>query len=338
MNEKSTVAYPYKIDTSLPEHRHLQLGEPEQEAIRIIADTAINAMRNYLRSEGFREVWSPTITLMAGEDTATLFTFHYYEDLAHLSQTAQPYLEALVSVSSFKKVFSLTPTYRRERLQDKRHLAEFYSLEVEKGHSDLEDIMSLNERMFSVGVQRVIEENRKELDILGRDVEKLNFKIPLKRISYDEVVEFSKNRSKEGKKIKIEWGESLAYELVETLCKEYEAPFFVTHLPEKIRPFYTQPDPKRKDITLSYDMFAPYAGEVATGTEKITDMKLLSERIEKHHLPFNFYRWYVDLRNYDIPHAGFGMGIERALQYVTGLEDITKVSLFPRVPFTRPYP
>jgi asparaginyl-tRNA synthetase len=327
----------YPEDISRPEYRYLRMREPKQRATIIIANTAINAMRDYLRSKGFVEVWPPTITQMAAEDPGTLFTFQYFQDIAHLSQTAQPYLESLIP--SLKKVFSITPTYRRERIQNKRHLSEFYSFEVEEGFSNLDDIMRLNEDMFSIGVRSVIEKNPDELKTLNRDVEQLKLSTPFKRMTYDEVVKKSKEMKKDGKELAIKRGESLSHDLVEELCKEYKAPFFVTHFPVSMRAWHTREDPKRHDVTLSYDLFAPIAGEIATGGERIIDPETLLKRIDNYGLPFHSYKWYVELREYGpVSSAGFGMGIERVLQFITGLDDIKDVALYPRAPYMKPYP
>ncbi len=319
------------------EYRHLQVRRPKERAIMRITDTVLNTMREYLKNEGFIEVLPPTITQMAGEDPATLFMTQYFGYPSYLSQTAQPYLEALIT--SVGKVWSLTPNYRREKFKTKRHLSEFWTLEVEEAFADINDMMCLTENLFSETVRTVADVNYKELEILRRDVSKLNVKPPFRRITYSEAVNKLKSLSKEEKRIETEWGKPFSAEEESILSKLYDAPFFVTKFPVKTRPFHMRPDPENPKLTLSYDLFAPIAGEVVTGSERIIDYNLLLKRINEYELPLSVYKWYLELRKYGLPpHAGFGVGMERLLMNITGLEDIKYVSLFPRIPDKRPYP
>jgi len=334
----------FSLNKDVPlELRHLQVREPKQRATIIVESTALNAMREYLKKEGFTEVLPPTITLMAAEDPNTLFSFPYFnQGTVHLSQTAQPYLEAFAQ--SLKKVYSITPTYRREESKTRKHLSEFNTLEAEQAFSDLDDTISLTENLFVEIIRTVADVNYEELETLGREVSKLNVKAPFKRITYDEAIKIYNEavkaiEPKEGKKSEVKWGEGFGSEEEDILCEIFGLPFFVTHFPVKARPFYMRPDPNRSDITLSYDMFAPFAGEVVTGSERITDYDLITQRITDHGLPHWAYGWYINLRKYGlVQQSGFGMGIERALMYITGLKDIRDVSLFPRVSDRRPYP
>ncbi len=333
--------YPSPEEISKLENRHLQVREQKKRATIIIMNTAVNAIRDYLNKEGFTEIFPSTITKMAAEDPTTLFGLRYFDQTAYLSQTVQPYLEALLP--SLEKVWSLVPTYRKEEKASRKHLSEFWTVEIQQAYSNLDDTIRLNEELFSETVRTVADVNSKELETLGRDLSTLYVKPPLKRITYDEAIkildEAQKIEIERGKKFKVEWGRGFDLYEEDILCEVFGVPFFVTGYPVRARPFYMKPDPERANITKSFDLFAPISGEVATGSEVITDYELLRDRIIKKELPPLAYKWYVDLRKFGVvERSGLGMGLERALMYITGLPDIKDVSLFPRVYGESPIP
>jgi len=342
----------------------LKRGDKEN-SVTIITDNVLKTVRNYLKKEGFTEILPPTITLIAAEDPSTLFGFQYYNHgAAYLSQTAQPYLES--NIPALKKVYSISPTYRNEDIVSRKHLSEFWALEVEQGFCDMENSMNFLENLFSHVILTVIDQNCKELQLLKRNISALenHVKLPIKRLTYNQAIEYHNERLrhikreikieettttpehlelinlvKQGKITEIKWGEKFSSEQEDILCDGLGIPFFVTDFPVKARPFYMKPNSDNPNITLSYDMFAPFAGELVTGGERINDYKLLLQRIDERNLPRWAYDWYVDLRKYDhVQEVGFEMGIERLLMVITGFLDIRDVTQYPRVSDRRPYP
>jgi len=336
LNVNSSADYPSQEQLLSSDFRFMKVREQKQIAVWGISNTVSRAIRNYLEQKGFKEYPTPSITSMAAEDPRKVFTFQYYEELAQLQQTGELHLET--GAIALGKVYYFTPTFRKERLQNNNHLSEFTTIEVAQAFSYLDDMIKLNEELFKEGITKVIEENAKELKILGREPSQIDVKIPFERLNYDEVVKMSKGKKKDGNSLEIEWGENLTHDLVNKLCEEITPPFTVTGIPTNISPFYMKDDPTKNGTTISYDVYVPKVLEMSTGSERIQEGKTLLEKLQKKDLLYERYQWYVDSRQFGYPPiAGLGMGKERFLEFITGLE-ITDVIPFPRVPTVRPYP
>ena len=311
----------------LLDHRHLWLRSRTMTAILKIKHTVLEALREWLLSNGWWEVTPPILTGSAVEGGATLFEVKYFDKKAYLSQSAQLYLEVLIY--SLGKVWSLTPSFRAEKSRTRRHLSEYWHLEIEGAWHDMEDTMRVAEEMVSYSVKRVIEERRDELAFLGRDIDKLrpSLSTPYPRITYDEAIERLKNKG-----FPIEWGDDLGADEERALTQEFNKPFFVTHFPKKIKAFYMKTDPEREDVVLGYDLLAPEGyGEIIGGSVREDNYGRLLERIKEEGLRPEDYTWYLDLRKYGtVPHSGFGLGIERLVMWIAGLDHIRDAIPFPR--------
>ncbi len=268
--------------------------------------------------------------------TSTLFETDYFDDKAYLSQSGQLYLEA--AAAAFGKVYCFGPTFRAEKSKTRRHLMEFWMIEPEVAYADMEDNMQLQEDYVCYIVQQVLQNCRKQLEILERDLTKLETVIaPFPRITYDDaIILLQKNGG-----VEIEWGgEDLGGGADETIiAHQFDRPVFVHRYPTEIKAFYMKPDPKRPEVVLGSDLLAPEGyGEIIGGGERISDPKLLQQRIEEHDLPAQDYAWYMDIRRYGtVPHSGFGMGLERAVAWVCGLSHLREAIPFPRL-INRIYP
>lgn len=328
----------------LMDNRHLWLRSQRQWAILRIRATIISAMRNWLDDHGYLLVDCPIITPAAGEETTTLFKLDYFGEPAFLSQTGQLYNEA--NMMAFGKVYCFGPTFRAEKSKTRRHLIEFWMLEPEMAFYSLEDLMEMEEQLVSHVVQVVLEKHRKDLELIERDITKLEaITAPFPRISYDEAVkrlqELHDNTDDPEQKalLKIEWGEDFGSPHETALTEMFEKPVFVYHYPTAIKAFYMQPVEGRPEVCRSVDMLAPEGyGEVTGGSERIWDEKLIEERVATIGLTRDAYAWYLELRKFgSVPHAGFGIGIERTVAWICGLPHVRETIPYARM-LNRNYP
>lgn len=311
----------------LMDHRHLWLRSSRQHAILRIRSEIIKASRNFFDDNGFTLVDSPILTPAAVEGTTTLFETDYFEDKAYLSQSGQLYAEA--AAMSVGKAYCFGPTFRAEKSKTRRHLMEFWMIEPEVAYATSEDNMRLQEEYVSYVVQSVLATRRPELQTLERDISKLEQVVaPFPRISYDEAISMLQANG-----LNIEWGSDFGADDETYISSQFEKPVMVYNYPTKIKAFYMQPNPDRPEVVLCNDMLAPEGyGEIIGGGQRIYEIELLQQRIQEHGLPAEAYAWYVDLRRYgSVPHAGFGMGIERAVAWICGLHHVRETIPFPRL-------
>lgn len=311
----------------LMEHRHLWLRSSKQHAIMRIRATVIKASRDFLDSQGFLLVDAPILTPAAVEGTTTLFPVDYFGEQAYLSQSGQLYNEA--TCMAFGKVYCFGPAFRAEKSATRRHLAELWMLEPEAAYYHFEDNLQLQEELVSYVVQTVLEKRARELEVLKRNTALLEkVKPPFPRITYDQALELLKEKG-----LTLEWGEDFGAPHETAICTAFEKPVFITHFPAKCKAFYMKPDPNRPEVTLSADLLAPEGyGEIIGGSERIDSLELLQQKLKEYNLPEEPYRWYLDLRRYgSVPHSGFGMGIERTVAWICGLEHIRESIPFPRL-------
>jgi len=312
----------------LMDHRHLWLRSTRQHAILRVRHEIVRAVRDYFDDHGFTLVDTPILTPAACEGTTSLFEVPYFDDdKAYLSQSGQLYNEA--TIMAFRKTYCFGPTFRAERSKTRRHLTEFWMVEPEMAFATLDDVMELAEDFLSFIARRVLERRRPELERLERDVTKLEkTEPPFPRISYDEAVERLKQKGSQ-----IQWGGDLGGTDETLLSEDFDRPVLVHRYPAQVKAFYMQPDPARPEVALGVDVLAPEGyGEVIGGGQRIHDLDLLLRHIEEHKLPREAFEWYVDLRKYgSVPHAGFGMGIERCVAWMCGLEHVRETIAFPRM-------
>jgi asparaginyl-tRNA synthetase len=311
----------------LMDYRHLWLRSPRQNAILRIRAEIIKSIRNFLDQNGFILIDSPILTPAACEGTTTLFETDYFGEKAYLTQSGQLYNEA--SAMAFGKVYCFGPTFRAEKSKTRRHLMEFWMVEPEAAYVDLEENNKIQENMVTYIVKQVLENKKRELDLLERDLSKLEIiKVPFPMISYDEAIEILK---KDGSK--IEWGDDFGGEDETILSQKYEKPIFIHRYPIKCKAFYMKPDPQRPEVALCADLLAPEGyGEIIGGGQRIDDYNLLANQIKEHNLPRENYEWYLDLRRYgSVPHSGFGLGIERTVAWICGLNHVRETIPFPRM-------
>ncbi|MEO8662508.1 MAG: asparagine--tRNA ligase [Bryobacteraceae bacterium] len=312
----------------LMDHRHLWLRSRRQHAVLRVRHEIIKAIRDYFDSNGFTLVDTPIFTPAACEGTSTLFETQYFEDeKVYLTQSGQLYNEA--NAMAFGKVYCFGPTFRAEKSKTRRHLTEFWMVEPEMAYADLEDVKRVGEGLVVVVVQRVLENRRAELAVLERDITKLEaIKAPFPRISYDEAVVRLKDRGSE-----IEWGGDFGNTDETLLTQDLDRPVMVDRYPTNIKAFYFQPDPDRAEVALGVDVIAPEGyGEIIGGGQRIHDPELLLKRIEEEGLPREAFDWYIDLRKYGtVPHGGFGMGVERTVAWLCGLDHVRETIAFPRM-------
>ncbi|MEM1641182.1 MAG: asparagine--tRNA ligase [Desulfurococcaceae archaeon] len=307
--------------------RHLWIRSPKYARIFKIKHTVLKAGREYFTNNGWWEVTPPILTASACEGGATLFPVDYFGSRAYLSQSAQLYLEALVYV--LEKVWSLTPSFRAEKSRTRRHLAEYWHLEPEAAWYSFEDMMKVAEELVAYIVEKVLEERRRDLEELGRNVNLLKkaLNTPYPRVKYDEAIEMLQKKG-----VNVKWGDDLGADEERVLSMEFETPFFVTHFPKHIKSFYMKIDRSRPDVVLGFDLLAPEGyGEIIGGGEREDNYEILYQRILEQGLNPEDYKWYLDLRKYgSIPHSGFGLGIERAVMWIAGLDHIREAIPFPR--------
>ena len=318
----------------LLDHRHLWIRTPRQAAILRIRAEAVRAARNYMDAQGYTLTDAPMFTPSACEGTSTLFEVNYIDDQkAYLTQSGQLYIEA--TAMALGKVYTFGPTFRAEKSKTRRHLTEFWMLEPEAAYTTLDDMMALGEGLVSAVVQSVVQNKSRELELLKRDVSKLaSVKSPFPRISYDDAIAVL---NKSGNPAKF--GDDFGGDEETIISKEFDRPVMIHRYPAAIKAFYMQPDANDPAKALAFDMIAPEGyGEIIGGSQRIHDYDLLLKRLKEHNLPEEAFQWYLDLRRYgSVPHAGFGLGLERTVAWICGTEHIREVIPFPRMIY-RVYP
>ncbi|TMQ61490.1 MAG: asparagine--tRNA ligase [Candidatus Eisenbacteria bacterium] len=312
----------------LLDQRHLWIRSPRQAAILKVRHSLVQACRDWLNRDGFILADAPIFTPSACEGTTTLFETQYFGEKAYLTQSGQLYNEA--TAMAFGKTYCFGPTFRAEKSKTRRHLIEFWMVEPEIAFATLEDVMALIERFVEGIVGRVLEERREELKVLERDPAPLEgVKAPFPRVSYDEAVRILKEK----KGLPFEWGSDFGAADETALTEDYDRPFFVHGFPAAVKAFYMKRDPKDDRLSLSCDLLAPEGyGEIVGGGEREDSLDRLVGRIREHELPLEAFEWYLDLRRYgSVPHSGFGMGIERTLTWICGIEHLRETIPFPRM-------
>src|SRR5712692_9895384 len=317
----------------LMEHRHLWVRTPRQTSILRIRAEIIRAARNFFDDRGFTLTDPPILTPAACEGTSTLFPVKYFDDDAFLTQSGQLYIEA--TAMALGKVYSFGPTFRAEKSKTRRHLTEFWMVEPEVAYGTLDDLMDLAEGLLTFLVKRCLDRRRPDLATIGRDITKLEkIEPPFPRITYDEAVTKLQEGHAQGKlENKFEWGGDLGSPDETYLSAQFDKPVMVHRYPAKVKAFYMEPDPQRPDLALCVDVLAPEGyGEIIGGSQRMASHALLVHRIHEHGLPEEAFKWYLDLRKYgSVPHGGFGMGIERAVAWICGLEHVRETIPFPRM-------
>jgi len=329
------IAEPFPITKSavdaasdfLLDVRHLWIRSRRMTAILKVRDTIFKAIHEFFRKRGFYEVQAPMFVTAAVEGGATLFKVDYFNRKdVYLTQSSQFYLEVLIY--SLEKVYTIAPSFRAEKSRTRRHLTEFWHAEAEVAWTGLDDLMRLEEDLIAYIVDKVLEERSEELGILNRNTSILeNIKTPFPRLSYDEVISILQDKG-----FNIKWGDDLGSDEERALTLDFDKPIFVYGYPEACKAFYHKPMPSRPEVTLSADMLAPEGyGEVIGGGERIEDLEVLISKINKFGLNPDDYKWYVDLRRYgSVPHSGFGLGIDRLVMWICGLNHIREAVPFPR--------
>lgn len=311
----------------LMDHRHLWLRSRRQHAILRVRHAVIRAVRDFFDNNGFTLVDTPILTPAACEGTTTLFEVPYFDyGSAYLTQSGQLYNEA--TAAALGKTYCFGPTFRAEKSKTRRHLTEFWMVEPEMAHATIDDVMDLAEEFLEYVVQRVLEEKTAELKTLERDTSQLEkVRKPFPRISYDDAVERLKKKD-----VNFEWGGDFGGTDETLLSEDFDRPVMVHRFPMAIKAFYMQPDEERPELALGVDVLAPEGyGEIIGGGQRIHDYELLVQKLEEHKLPREAFEWYLDLRKYGtVPHGGFGLGIERCVAWICGLEHVRETIAFPR--------
>jgi asparaginyl-tRNA synthetase len=324
----------------LMEHRHLWLRSAKQHALLRVRAEVIAAAQEWLNAQDFIRFDSPILTATAAEGTTNLFATDYFDiGKAYLAQTGQLYVES--GMMAFGKVYCFGPTFRAEKSKTRRHLTEFWMIEPEVAFATHEDNLVLQENFVSAIVQRVLERRADDLRTLERDTAVLaNVRPPFPRISYDDAIRLIEaNQGAVEGATPLAWGEDFGAPHEQLIASQFDRPVFVERYPAAIKAFYMEPDPQRPEVALCADLLAPEGyGEIIGGSQRIHDPELLERRIREHGLNVDDYRWYLDLRRYgSVPHSGFGMGIERAVAWITGTRHIRETIPFPRMLY-RLYP
>lgn len=319
----------------LMDHRHLWLRSSKQHAIMQVRNEIIRATYEFYNKEGFIKIDPPILTGSAAEDTTELFHTEYFDQDAYLSQSGQLYMEA--AVMAFGKVFSFGPTFRAEKSKTRRHLIEFWMMEPEMAFTSHEESLVVQENYVAYIVQQVIDNCDQALHVLGRDVETLKkyTKLPYPRISYDDAVTLLQENGFDD----VEWGTDFGSPEETFIASQYETPVFIVNYPKAIKAFYMKQHPEREDVVLCADMIAPEGyGEIIGGSEREENLDLLRQRIQEFNLTESDYDWYLDLRKYgSVPHSGFGLGLERTVAWIAGIEHVRESIPFPRL-LNRIYP
>jgi asparaginyl-tRNA synthetase len=311
----------------LLDHRHLWLRSSRQHAILRIRSEIVKACRDYFDDQGFTLVDAPIFTPAACEGTTTLFETGYFGEKAYLTQSGQLYMEA--AAMAFGRVYCFGPTFRAEKSKTRRHLTEFWMVEPEVAYFDLENDMDLAEDLIAYVVQRALKNRRQELETLGRDTALLEkVQKPFPRISYDEALSILEQKGAE-----VVWGEDFGGDEETVLAEHFDRPVMIHRYPAECKAFYMKMDPENERIALCVDMLAPEGyGEIIGGGQREDDLIALERKIGDHGLPREAFEWYLDLRRYgSVPHAGFGLGIERTVAWICGLRHVRETIPFPRI-------
>lgn len=343
------IAEPYPITPKehgvefLMDRRHLWLRSPKQVAILKIRNEIIQSIREYMYNNGFILFDTPIFTPNACEGTSTLFATDYFDlGNAYLAQSGQLYAEA--GAMALGKVYTLGPTFRAENSMTRRHLTEFWMMEPEMAFYDIDDDMDLIEDFLEYVVQRVLINCKSDLELLGRDVSKLEkVKKPFPRVTYDEAIEILRKkdipliRKTENSEEHIRpfpWGEDFGAPHEEAIVEDYDKPVMVHRWPAEAKSFYMKRDPENPKIALGVDVLAPEGfGEIIGGSQREDNFEELEKRIIEHKLPLDEFQWYLDLRRFgSVPHSGFGLGIERMVNWICNLENIREAIPFARRP------
>ena len=318
----------------LMDRRHLWIRAERQTAILKVRHEVINGIRDFFNGEGFILADTPIFTPAACEGTTTLFPVQYFDDTtAYLTQSGQLYNEA--NAMALGKVYAFGPTFRAEKSKTRRHLTEFWMVEPEMAYADLDDVIALAERLVASVVGRVLDRRQKELAILERKTTTLEaVKAPFPRLHYDEAARILLDKG-----LPFQVGGDLGGTDETVLSEQFDRPVCVTHYPAAVKAFYMKPDPQQPDRALCVDVLAPEGyGEIIGGGQRLDDYDLLLQRIREHDLPPEAFEWYLDLRRYgSVPHGGFGMGVERCVSWICGLEHVRETIPYPRMLY-RLYP
>ncbi len=312
----------------LLDRRHLWIRAERQTAILKVRHEVVNAVRDFFNHDGFILADTPIFTPAACEGTTTLFPVQYFDDVtAYLTQSGQLYNEA--NAMALGKVYCFGPTFRAEKSKTRRHLTEFWMVEPEMAYADLDDVISLAERLVTSVVARVLDRRAAELQLLERDTSKLEgVKTPFPRMTYDDAAKLLIEKG-----LPFQHGTDLGGTDETVLSQQFDAPLCVTHYPAAVKAFYMKSDPLQMDKALCVDVLAPEGyGEIIGGGQRLDDLDLLVQRIKDHELPQEAFEWYLDLRRYGtVPHGGFGMGIERVVTWICGLEHLRETIPYPRM-------
>jgi asparaginyl-tRNA synthetase len=317
----------------LMEHRHLWLRSKKQHAVLNIRAEVIKAIRDFFDGRGFRCLDTPILTPSACEGTTTLFETEYFNQKAYLSQSGQLYNEA--TAAAFGKVYCFGPTFRAEKSKTRRHLIEFWMVEPEVAFATLQDVIDLGQDLILFILERVLTKRRLDLEELERDPKPLERIVkPFPRLTYDQALPKLQEKGSA-----IEWGDDFGAPEETIISELYSSPVCITHFPSKIKAFYMQPDADRPDLVLGVDFLASEGyGEIIGGGQRIHDLALLEKRLQEHNLPREAYEWYLDLRKWgSVPHAGFGLGVERTVAWISKISHIRETIPFPRLLY-RIYP
>jgi len=318
----------------LMDRRHLWIRTERQHAILRVRAEVIASVRRFFDDRGFILADTPIFTPAACEGTTTLFPVQYFDDAtAYLTQSGQLYNEA--DAMALGRVYCFGPTFRAEKSKTRRHLTEFWMVEPEVAFATLDDVIALAEDLVSYVVARVLERRMPELKRLERDISKLeHIKAPFPRISYDEAVAMLNEKGQP-----FEWGGDFGAPDETLISSQFDRPVAVHRYPSKVKAFYMEPDPTRPEVALCCDVLAPEGyGEIIGGSQRIADYALLLKRIKEHDLPPEAFDWYLDLRRYGtVPHGGFGMGIERVVSWICGLDHLREAIPYARMLY-RLYP
>ena len=312
----------------LLDRRHLWIRTERQQAILRIRHEVIDAVRDFFNRRGFILADTPIFTPAACEGTTSLFSAQYFENqTAYLTQSGQLYNEA--NAMALGRVYCFGPTFRAEKSKTRRHLTEFWMVEPEIAYATLEDLIDLAQALIVSVVARVLDARQRELTAVGRDTSALErVQTPLPRITYDEAAQILRDKG-----LPFTWGTDFGGTDETVLSEHFDRPVAIHHYPSAVKAFYMQPDPERSDLSLSVDVLAPEGyGEIIGGGQRLDDYDLLLRRIKEHDLPQEAFEWYLDLRRYGtVPHAGFGMGIERVVAWICGLEHVRETIPYPRM-------